>query len=504
MSRFTLHTGLVVGFGALAVLAAAASCSLDLDESRIDGANDAGGGGDADGQGDGGARDGGGDTGAPVGPDASACTNDDACKTTHGCLQGKCDLTRKSCVYDVCRPAACSAAACEQAKQTCGAPAPFKYKATQFTVGAQISCGKCAAAVHPWLFVVTATGVVAFNVSNPSNASPPQAPVVGLGFIPNALVQSGSRVWMLGGASGPGPSRIQVAYVDAPADPFATKIAAHTVLASYNRPAEGTSLFARGGDSALLVSQAAQFPAAALEAPLAEPASISATPMLPPQNFGPSATSGTRLLLSAVVAGPGGVQVASFAFIDDAGSANPTTGPTVSLPDMGAGGGVSVHRTFAQSPDGAIFWATGMHQPNGVGGFLTRAARGYFLVPNATGAIDVDDGLDLEVYNGEAVGANAAIFGGNQASAAMLDANTAMIALQARENDQQTAVQFVRREPLAIVKEADAARRQLLPVPIGAVAAATASNGVGYLVANDQAGPTPSATVYVFDPACGL
>jgi len=77
-----------------------------------------------------------------------------------------------------------------------------------------------------------------------------------------------------------------------------------------------------------------------------------------------------------------------------------------------------------------------------------------------------------------------------------------MIATQAHENDQQTAVQFVRREPLGLVKDGDVPRRQLLPSPIGSFVAATASNGVGYLVANDQGGQTPSATVYVFDPAC--
>ncbi|MBX3224144.1 MAG: hypothetical protein KF795_26750 [Labilithrix sp.] len=497
MSRLTPRSGIALCLAALAVVAAGASCSLDLDESLIDKAKDAGlGPNDGAADNDGAPGDGGIDTGIPVGPDASACAKDDDCKTNHGCLKGKCDLSRKACAYDVCRPAACSASACDQTKRTCGTAAPFSYKASQFTVGAQLSCGKCAAAVHPWLFVVTPTGVVAFNVSNPSNPSPPQAPVVGLGFIPSALVQSGSRVWMLGGASGAGPSRIQLAYVDAPADPFATKITAQTVLASYSRPAEGTWLFPRGGDSALLVSQAAQYPATPLEAPLGEPASITATALLPPQNFGPSATSGKRLLLSAVVA-----EAASFAFIDNAGSANPVTGPTVNATDAGA---VSVHRTFAQSPDGAIFWATGVHQNLGPAGVITRAARGYFLVPGEAGAITASAGIDLEVYNGPAVGANAAIFGGNQASAAMLDAKTAMIATQAHENDQQTAVQFVRRDPLALVKEGEGPRRQLLPVPIGAFGAAAASNGVGYLVANDQGGPTPSATVYVFDPGCSL
>ena len=481
---------------ALFVLAAGASCSLDLDESLI-----GKGGGDGGGLPDGALSDapgvdGGVDTGIPVGPDASACTSDDACTTNHGCLKGKCDLTRKSCTYDVCRPSACNAAACDQNARTCGAPAAYKYRATQFTVGAQISCGKCAAAVHPWLFIVTGTGVVAFNTSNPANPSPPQAPVVGLGFVPAALVQSGSRVWMLGGATNTNPSRLQLAYVDAPADPFTTKITAHTVLASYNRPGnEGRFFFGRGGDSALIVGNEAQFPATAVEAPLNEPAVLSASPMLPPQNLAPSAVSGKRLLMSAVID-----QAAQFALIDNAGSPNPTTGPVVNLADAGA---VSVHRTFAQSPDGAIFWATGVHQ--GVGpGVVTRAARGYFLVPNEAGAIEGNVGVDLELYNVQGVGANAAIFGPNQATAAMLDAKTAMVAMMARENEQQTAVQFVTREPLGVIKEANDGppRRQVLPVPIGAFAAATASNGVGYLVANDQNDVPPSATVYVFDPAC--
>ena len=450
---------MAAGLAALFVLAAGASCSLDLDESLI-----GKGGGDGGALPDGALPDspgveGGVDTGIPVGPDASACTNDDACTTNHGCLKGKCDLTRKSCTYDVCRPSACNAATCDQNARTCGPPAAYKYRATQFTVGAQIACGKCAAAVHPWLFIVTPTGVAAFNTSNPAN-----------------------------------PSRLQLAYVDAPADPFTTKITAQTVLATYNRPGnEGRYFFGRGGDSALIVGSEAQFPATAVEAPLNEPVVLSASPMLPPQNLAPSAVSGKRLLMSAVID-----QTAQFALIDNAGSPNPTTSPVVNLTDAGA---VSVHRTFAQSPDGAIFWATGVHQDIGPG-VLTRAARGYFLVPNEGGAIEGNVGVDLELYNAQAVGANAAIFGPNQATAAMLDAKTVMIAMQARENEQQTAVQFVTREPLGVIKDGDAPRRQVLPVPIGAFAAATASNGVGYLVANDQNGMPPSATVYVFDPAC--
>ena len=150
-----------VCLGALFVLGAAASCSLDLDESLIGQGGGDGGGADQSVTPD---VDGGVDTGIPSGPDASACTSDDACTTNHGCLKGKCDLARKSCTYEVCRPSACNASACNQDTRTCEAPAPYTYRATQFNVGAPLACGKCAAAIHPWLFLLTPTGAVAFNV----------------------------------------------------------------------------------------------------------------------------------------------------------------------------------------------------------------------------------------------------------------------------------------------------------------------------------------------------
>jgi hypothetical protein len=492
----SLRGRVAVCLTALSFVALSASCSLGLDESLIDKAKDGGlGSGDGaplDGEP---AGDGGADTGISVGPNASACTNDDACTTNQGCLEGKCDLTRKRCVYDVCRPSACNSAACDDQTRECGAPTPYKYKAVQFPVGAQVACVRCAAAVYPWLFVATTAGLLAFNVSNPANPTPPQVPVIGLGFFPSSLVQSGSRVWMLGGVGGSGPTRLQLAYVDSPADPFTTKIEARTILATYNRPAEVTSLFARGGDSALLVGHVEQLPAVAIEAPLDEPASLTATATFAPTNFVPSAVSGKRLLTSTVVN-----QVASFALIERAGAANPMTGPVVNFTDAGA---VSTQRMFAQSADGAIFWVTGVHQGSPAP-TSTRAARGYFLVPGEAGPLDDKLGVDVEVYVGDTVLPNAAIFGSNQATLALLDANTVMIATQARENDQQTAVQFVRRDPLGLVQEGNtpAPRRQVLPVPIGAFMAATASNGVGYLIANDQVGPPPGATVYVFDPGC--
>jgi len=477
-----------VAFGVLGLFVVA-SCSLGLDETKI------GAGPNAT------LPDRGTDSGtADVAVDAApasvvqSCAVDADCTSTNGCTKGKCDVARKACVYDVCRAAACSASTCNLESATCGASTMYKYRPTQLSLGAQIACGNCAAAVYPYLFVVLTTGLTAFNVANPANPTPAQVPIVGLGFVPTQLVVSGSRLFMLGGQSGPGPSRVTLAYLDVPSSPFASKLNATSVLATDDRPAEGISLFPRSAGTAILVGPGAPspYPSAVLVPPLVEPLSVTTTALAPVPGTIPVATSGTRLLMSGITAG-----LATFNFITAAGSAAPQSQAAVTIADAGQ---VSTARRWAQSTDGAIFWATNVHQ--GSPDMTTRATRGYFLVPNDTGAVATSPGVDIEVYDVPAQGVGANV--NSIAPIAMLDASTAMIATQARENATQTAVQFVKNNPLGIVKEADnvTLRRQVLPVNFGVFAAATASNGIGYLVANDQPGPPAVATVYVFDPAC--
>jgi hypothetical protein len=70
----------------------------------------------------------------------------------------------------------------------------------------------------------------------------------------------------------------------------------------------------------------------------------------------------------------------------------------------------------------------------------------------------------------------------------------------ARENTAQTSVQFVSREPLELVRDPDAGvKRTVLPIANTTIVGAAASNGIGYVVANDV---PMNATVYVFDPSC--
>jgi hypothetical protein len=482
MKRVFVAASLFAGLSLLGV----ASCSLGLDESLIEKAH--GGTGvyvPPDGAADGALADANG--GTSDGGASIECTDDVECASTDGCLHGKCDVARSRCVFDVCRPAACTAGVCDRQAKTCSGEAPYKLQASQFKLDSKLACAHCAAAVYPWLFAITASGVVAYDVSNPASSTPPQVPVVGVGFVPVALAQSGSRVWMLGSAVGAGPSRLELAYLDAPANPFVEKLAAHTVLATYDRKAETLSIFPRAGESALLVAQTAPGAAAAVEAPLVEPVSIDASEITVTANFVPNAVSGDRLLMGAVVN-----QAASFYLIEKAGSAAPANGTTANLTSVGA---VSTQHAFAQGDDGTVFWATGVHQ--GVGpAATTRAARGYFLVPGAAGQIDAQAGVDIEVYTN--VGMNAAVFGANQAAAAMLDANTVMVAAQAHENANQTAVQFVTKAPLGLLVDGAAPRRKVVDVKIGDVGATVGSHGIGYLIASDDT----SSTTYVFDSAC--
>ncbi|AKV01859.1 hypothetical protein AKJ09_08522 [Labilithrix luteola] len=487
--------GMFVTFGVVA------GCSLGLDESLID-RPDGGGPGlvsEQDGSSDPST-----DGSPPIHtPDGGVCTTDDECTTTDGCLKGKCDLTRKTCVFDVCKPSACNSAKCDVAAKTCGAPAAHPYHAGSFQVGAGIGCGgalgRCFAAVYPYLFVGTPNGVVAFRASNPAATEGEKVPLVGLGFLPGQIVASGNRVFFLGGAGGAAPSsRVQIAWLDVPADPFAAKLTATTVLVSLNRPpGEGLTLVPRANSTALLLSlsREASFPSVSIEPPFVEPAELSATPITFSAGMSPVAMSGTRLILQSFA--PNGT--ASFSFVNGAGSPSPQNAGDVALPDAGI---VYPPQVMATSPDGALFWnvasLTGAPnppspdpQPN------IRAARAHFLVGDGNANFDVGPAFDVEVYN--APGVTAGFGAGVVGPAAMLDGKTAIVTTATAGNLAQTSVVFAKKEPLGLLKNDDGSvRRHVLTLPVNELAAA-GSNGIGYLLSVDS--PT-AATIYTFDPAC--
>lgn len=490
MDRRLLTLGALVGVAA----SVAVACSLGLDESLLDRPADGGTPTSEDGSvasGDASTAEGGSAT-------PTTCAKDEDCASSNGCLRGKCDLARKACVFDVCRAAACNAGVCDTSARACRDAKPYPLRPAQFKVGAPAACSRCIAAVHPYVFVGTATGVVAFNVSNPTLSAPPPVALPGLSFVPTALVASGSRVFAIGSAVGPGPTKIPFAWIDVPSDPFATQLRPTDMLAGWNRPAgEGTAALAREGQTALVFTGAAQFPAAVTPATLGDRVDLAAllTPM--PPGSGAVSMSGTRLLVQALDANGN----ASFGFVPNVGTPQ-VSDAGLSVSGVDAGSIVGNPQYFGQSGEGGVIWSyAALTGPAGAPGAAVRAVRAGFLVAGAATSTDASQVIDVEPYPANTVPPGTAVTG----PVASLDANTAMVVTAARESLTQLSVQFLTQKPLGLVRNADnQPRRAVLPVALGAVAGATGSNGVGYLIANEAATAEQpaNASVYVFDPAC--
>jgi hypothetical protein len=189
--------------------------------------------------------------------------------------------------------------------------------------------------------------------------------------------------------------------------------------------------------------------------------------------------------------------VASFGFVNAAGSATPQTIPDVAIATATPAWNP---QAYASSADGAFFWAhvaltqplTAPQPPT----TLVRAAKGYFLVADGAANFDPAAGIDLEAYPGPpALGPGQVVLG----PVAMLDAKTAMVTTAFPGNPTTTTnVQFVDRQPLAVRTP----QKFQITLPVGQLAAA-GSNGLGYVLANDVTQPVGSTlSVYVFDPGC--
>ena len=482
---------------------ATASCSLGLDESLIGRGPEAGvpeatvddaqGADVAD------------SAPPPLNPEGGVCEKDDDCKGTEGCVQARCDLPRKACVFNVCRATACNSSECTNAGSptaACAAAKPYKFRATQFPVAAPaVGCGgvlaRCFTAVYPFVFIGTQTGVLAYRASDPQDPAPDAVPVTGLAFVPVQIIASGSRVYFLGSAQGAGAtSRVPLAWADVPPDPFAPTIRVTSVLATLNRPVgDPLVLFPRANDTALLVdlAAAASFASVPIEPPLVEPYTLTSTSVTFTAGSSPVGVSGTRLVFHQI--NPAGA--AQFGFVSNAGSATPMTVADVAIPTATPASGPS---TFAQSADGALLWEhIFLTAPPGTPvppGSNIKSAKIYFLVDGAAANFDPANGFEVEQFGGAPLGTNSV------GPIALLDSRTAMVLTAIPANPAQTNVQFVKRgPPVEYVKNADMSpRRSPLAVPVGLLAAA-GSNGLGYVLAVDPTPPNP-LSVTVYDAAC--
>ena len=125
-ARLVLVTGGLVA-ATLGALALFGGCSLGLDPSLIPG-SEAGvaEAGDA----------------AVDAPNPTACKSDPDCKSSNGCLTGKCDTAKGKCDYTLCPTNSCNASVCDNGTHTCSAPAAYGFHAGTFHVAlGNIGCG---------------------------------------------------------------------------------------------------------------------------------------------------------------------------------------------------------------------------------------------------------------------------------------------------------------------------------------------------------------------------
>jgi hypothetical protein len=486
--RRLMFGGLVAAFAGAFVFA----CTLDLDESLIGKAPKDGGNvvtiGDAN-LPDGTVIT---ESGVPITPDGT-CTKDGDCVSANGCLLGKCDLTRKACAYDICHSTACTVGVCDQAAKTCSQPQTYKEKAGELTLD-QLTTGGIIAA-YPWLFQMTATGVLVYDVSNPTKSKPAEVPFVGLGFVPNQFTRSGNRIW-IGAPLGGSPARLPIAYIDVPADPFTGKIEAHTILANYSRPAtESVGFLATENKGAVVIGPAPTYPTAALDTLLAEPATKTATPVGPKDNTVLTALSGSRFVMIGQTPLTGAL-TNQFGLISGVGTTNPTASDLVAVAAMPGPTGA---RTWGQTLDGTLLFVIGVNGPGAEPDTTVSAAvRGYILTKDGKSPIDgAAKAIEIETYNPvTAPAANADLV----RAPTMVDVDTFAVPVVAGENPAATAIQLVKSDN-TIIKN----KRLVLPTAIGNIVGISASDGLVYVAANVPSGQkdvpaTPK--VFVLDPAC--
>jgi hypothetical protein len=348
-----IRTALVLSLVALSVCAAGAACSLGLDESRIASAP-SDGGIQADGTTNQGTDSGttpktdagvaAGDAGADAGPTTS-CTKDADCVSTDPCLVGRCDLPRSECVFDICptKGTTCSAAICSN--DTCGAATPYKFaSATKISVPSGLSCapGKCIVAVHPFVFLGTNEGVVAYPF-DPANPSPAPIVVSDIPFLATGLGVSGDRVYVVGGTLNNGVTRTQIAWIDVPSSPLVSAIHANVVLPANNQ-ASGDTIFAEPSETALLTANGVPLFAAILNPPFAPPPQIMQYSTDAGNPGSPVGTSGTRLLVFRL-------NGAASLFQLVAGAGTPSS--SITAIDASSIGNIAT-ATFSQGPDGSV------------------------------------------------------------------------------------------------------------------------------------------------------
>jgi hypothetical protein len=433
---------------------------------------------------------------APGPVDAGHCLTDQDCAVAAAgagaCVSAAtCDPTWHVCLLTTCAAIGCKASTCSLPQHACSAPSPYGFEATRFAVrygGVGGTLPGSIAAAWPFIFVVTTNGVVAYNVADPTSASPPLVPVHGVPFLPLSAVAVGRRVYFVRGTEGGGPTyRQAVAWVDVPQNPLLTELAATSAFVG--TPGQGGVLGAlsNGEDGVFVVYGARLEPTANLHPPIDD-----STVLAPFANAGLAdgasvlASSGTRLIAHRYDPAS---WTPNLAIVN--GAATPAAQATSEQP-IAAYGPLADQVLLATGGDGSVIWATAVYEVDDAGmpGGIAKARLAWILGSGTAANFDPSGYVDLETY---APATAARVIG----PPVWIDANTALgLAAAGSTSTDSTSVQIVTRAPPAVV----AGTRRLLSIAPGSVGVA-ASGGFAYVLSQDDPA-NQTCSVTIFAPSC--
>ncbi len=428
-----------------------------------------------------------------VPPDAAIvdrCARDQDCVAPGACLKGRCDMESLRCVFDSCpQSRRCRASACEA--NACGAPKDVPFH-QEFPLFDRINTGapqRSIAVIHPYIFVSTVSGVVAYSLADAAPAQRVAVSVSGAPFFAQYLVASGRRLYMLGQQTlGQAQRRVQAAWLDVPGTPLATELRADSKLVPYNNaqyfevafPAPGAQLF-------LGLTNPPAF--ALTESPFAQP--------IAPQTLANSgylyvAVSGSRVVAERNIQG---TQGPVLALLTGAGTAS-----SQQTLDQSLATGMFFGPQFAQftwGKEGSVIMGWPQTIPPGSN---VRAIRFSWLLTDATTPQFVNtDFVEPPIANyGGGAGVSLSNFVGPMA---WVDPNNVFVTFAERDNLQTKSVAMFVSKPAAGPTDAGTGTRTFtLNIPVGNLLAAASAPGTAYLAVNDP--NTTNHVMHVFTDGC--
>ena len=412
--------------------------------------------------------------------------------------------------------AQCKASLCKGG--ICSTPTAYRLLASQFTIAGPPRAGlaghrnELIAAIYPYLFVVNAGGVAAFNVSNPKSASPRPVRIDGLPSTPVVAVMAvGKVVYFVGSSTTANNGALQpLSWIDVSSDgavsPEGDVLHANVPLSVFiepplmplQRPTKIDSLYnvlPSRPDGLFLVYSSSDhptyFPTALLKrpgttvtvAPYWNQALVTGADV--------AAASGSRLV-AYTSDGP----QPKFALVTMPGTSAASVGSQVTVPTMTA-----AQSAFASSPAGGVLWTSAVLTQGAntaIPGVITAARLTLLLADENTATlsaiakVDPMTYFDLQQYAAGIAASQVVV-----APPVWISSSLAL-GLSAEPTDPlgKTLVRLISVEGSNLSANSDA---QVLPSPPATIDIAS-SNGFAYALGADAT----SNTVYVLAPSCSI